>query len=143
MRRRFLQAIERTIDDEPGAGGDRRIAADLGLAVDRHQPHAQRPLDLGGHAAGDIVAVGNPDGKAGQRPFRLGKLQPPKAARVERHRGVGRRRVPGQRQHRAIGEVLLDLGRERAVELPQHNANARVGVAGAEGRLQVELIVAR
>ncbi len=51
--------------------------------------------------------------------------------------------MPGQRQDRAIGQVLLDLGGERAVELTQDDADARIGVARAQRHPQIELVVAR
>ncbi len=93
--------------------------------------------------AGESLVLGEPHRKPGQRTVRLGKLQAAEAGRVERHGGIGRRRMPGQGQHRAVGQILFDLGGESAVELAQHDADARIGVARPERRLQVELIVGR
>ncbi len=90
-----------------------------------------------------MIALGGPRGKSGQRTIAFGKLQPAQARRVERGRGVGCRRMPSQRQNRAVGQVLLDLGRKRAVELTQHDADARIGVARAQRRVKIELVVAR
>ncbi len=51
--------------------------------------------------------------------------------------------MPRQGQHRAIRQILLDLRRERAVELAQHKADTRVQVAGPQRDLKVQLVVAR
>ena len=51
--------------------------------------------------------------------------------------------MPGQRQDRAVLQVLLDLGGQPPVELAQHDADAGIGVARPQRHLQVQLIVPR
>ena len=51
--------------------------------------------------------------------------------------------MPGERQHRAVRQVLLDLVSEGPVELPQHDADAWIEVSREKGGMQIEVVVGR
>ena len=51
--------------------------------------------------------------------------------------------MPGERQNRAIRQILLNLVGEGPVELPQNDADARVEIAREESSVQVEMIIGR
>ena len=142
-RGRAFQLGNVAIDDEVGLRREDRVARELGLAVDRNDPRTKRLLRREDGVARRSTAFGDARCKSGQWAIRLGKLQPAEGGRVDRGRGIGCRRMPSERQDRAIRQVLLDLAGEGPVELPQHDANARIGVARQQSRVQIELVVGR
>ena len=130
-RRRPEQLFDRGVDDQRCPRRNPVLAADICLAVDGDDAPAERLFGFADAVPGDPGAIGGAVGEPGQGAGAVGKLQPAKARRIERGGGIGRRRIPRQRKHRAVRQVLLDLGGESAVELTQQR------------RLQVELVVAR
>ena len=141
-RRRCEEPVQPAVDDKLRPGRHDIVPADLGRAVDRDNTRSERVLSLRHTMAAEAVRRGA-DRKPAQGSVRLGELQTAEAGGVERRRGVGRGRMPGQRQHRAVRQVLLDLGGKCAIELPQHDADVRVGVARPQRRLEIELVVMR
>ena len=73
-RRRLEEPVERSVDNQPRPRRNRVIEAGPGIAVDRDDTRAERRLDLADGVPGDIVAVGDPVGKPGQRAIAFGKL---------------------------------------------------------------------
>jgi len=51
--------------------------------------------------------------------------------------------MPGQRQDRAVREILFDLVGQGSVELAKNDADARIGVARQQCGVQVQLIIRR
>ena len=144
-RRGQLQARDLAEHGKRGIRRDRRVAVGRRrrVAVDGDDPQAQLLLRLAQREPVDLARSGGTGGKTGQRSVRLGKLQTAKARRIDRRRGIGRRRMPGQRQDRAIRQVLLDLAGQRSIELAQYDAQPGIGVARQQGRMQIELVVGR
>jgi hypothetical protein len=131
------------IDNEISLRRQDGIVRELGLAVDRNDPRTEGVLRRRDGIACHATALGDACGEGGQWAVRLGKLQPAESGGVDRSRGIGCRRVPGERQDRAIRQILFDFAGESPVELPQNDANARIGVARQQRRVQVELVVGR
>ena len=131
------------IDDEVSLRRQDGIARELGLAVDRNDSRTEGVLRRKNGIARHSTALGDACGKGGQWAVGLGKLQPAESGGVDRRRCIGCRRVPGERQDRAIRQILLDFAGESPVELPQNDANARIGVTRQQRRVQVELVVGR
>jgi len=78
-------------------------------AVDCNDPRPQHPLGMRDGIAVDPAIFCDPGSKSGERPVGLRELQPAEAGRVDRGRSVRRSRVPGERQNRAVRQVLLDF----------------------------------
>jgi len=112
-------------------------------AVDRNEPRPEHPLGVLDGIAVDPAIFGDPRHKSGQRAVGLRELQPAKAGRVDCGRAKGRRRMPGERQNRAVRQVLLDLVGEGSIELPQYDADPRVDVPRKQSGVQIEMIVGR
>src|SRR4029077_3342143 len=105
--------------DQLGPAREDGVSSRRGLAVDRKDARAERPLRISDGLAADATAFSNSRRKARQRTVALGELQPAEARGVDACGGIGRSRVPRQRQDRAIRKVLFDFVRERSVELAQ------------------------
>lgn len=138
-----LQLGNLTINDQLGSSCEHRVFGEDGSAIDRNDPRPQHPLGMGHGTAVDPAIFGDPGSKSGQRAVGLGELQPAEAGRIDCGRGIGRGRVPGKRQNRAVRQVLLDLVGEGPVELPQYDADPRVEVPCEKSGVQIEMIVGR
>ena len=138
-----LQRGNFTVDDEFSSSREQRLMAEVSSAVDRNDPRPQHPLGVGDGVAIDPAVFGDACRKSGQRAVGLRELQPAEAGRIDCGRGIGRSRVPGERQNRAVRQVLLDLVGKSPIELPQYDADTRVEVPRKESGVEIEMIVGR
>ena len=132
-----------TVDDEFSFRREHCLSGDVSLAIDRNYPRPQHPLGVRDCITVDPAIFGDPGGKPGQRAVGLWELQPAEAARIDCGCGIGRGRVPGERQNRAVRQVLLDLVGEGPIELPQYDADLWVDISREESGVQIEMIVGR
>ncbi len=115
----------------------------VGGSVDRNDPRPQHPLGMSHGITVDPAVFGDPGSKSGQRAVGLRELQTAEAGGIDCGRGIGRSRVPGERQNRAVRQILLDLVGEGPIELPQYDADTRVEIPRKESGVQIEMIIGR